>query len=86
VEVDLVADGTTLHVAVTDTGDGVPTDLAVFTEGVSTKDTPGHGLGLALTLQAARSTGGDVRLADRGGTERGALFVAQLPNVLEDME
>ncbi|TCO60442.1 two-component system CitB family sensor kinase [Actinocrispum wychmicini] len=85
VEVDLVADGTTLHVAVTDSGAGVPADLAdsVFTDGVSTKDEPGHGLGLALTLQAARSLGGDVRLANPGGTGGGALFVAQLPQALE---
>ncbi len=83
VEVDLLADDTTLHVAVTDTGDGVPEGLqdTVFTEGVSTKDE--GGLGLALTLQAARSLGGDVRLADRGGNGRGALFLAQLPHVLE---
>jgi two-component system CitB family sensor kinase len=85
VEVDLVADGTTLHVAVTDTGDGVAEGLDVFTEGVSTKDSPGHGLGLALTSQAARSTGGDVRLASPGGPGSGALFVARLPDVLEDL-
>jgi two-component system CitB family sensor kinase len=89
VEIDLVADGTTLHVAVTDSGDGVPEHLAgqVFTEGVSTKEEQGRGLGLALTLQAARSLGGDVRLADRGNNSGenggGALFLAQLPQVLE---
>lgn len=85
VEVDLVADGTTLHIAVTDSGDGVPADLvdSVFVDGVSTKDSAEHGLGLALTLQAARSLGGDVRLANPGGNGSGALFVAQLPQVLE---
>jgi two-component system CitB family sensor kinase len=84
VEIDLLADGTTLHVAVYDTGDGVPEHLrsTVFVEGVSTKDDD-RGLGLALTLQAARSLGGDVRLADCGGNGRGALFLAQLPQVLE---
>jgi two-component system, CitB family, sensor kinase len=84
VEVDLLAEGTTLHVAVTDTGPGVPENLqdAIFAEGVSTKDGEGRGLGLALTRQAARSLGGDVHLADRGGDGRGALFVAVLPQVL----
>ncbi|MDA3630370.1 sensor histidine kinase [Saccharopolyspora sp. WRP15-2] len=85
VEVDLLAEGTTLHVAVTDSGDGVADHLrdSLFVEGVSTKDGHGRGIGLALTRQAARSLGGDVRLAEAGGTERGALFLAELPQVLE---
>ena len=84
VELDLVADGSTLHVSVVDTGDGVPERLrdSVFLEGVSTKDGPGHGLGLALTRQAARALGGDVRLADPGGPDHGAVFAANLPEVL----
>jgi two-component system CitB family sensor kinase len=84
VELDLVADGSTLHVSVIDSGDGVPERLrdVVFLEGVSTKDSPGHGLGLALTRQAARALGGDVRLADPGDAEHGAVFAAHLPEVL----
>ncbi|MEV0051322.1 sensor histidine kinase [Saccharopolyspora shandongensis] len=84
VEVDLLADGTTLHVSVVDTGDGVPEPLRekIFTEGVSTKGADGNGLGLALCRQAARSLGGDVRLAD-AGEARGTVFVAVLPGVLE---
>ncbi|AHI00332.1 sensor histidine kinase [Kutzneria viridogrisea] len=84
VELDLVAEGSSLHVSVADSGDGVPEHLreVLFLEGVSTRDGEGRGLGLALTRQAARSLGGDVRLADPGGTEHGAVFSATLPEVL----
>ncbi|GDY31945.1 histidine kinase [Gandjariella thermophila] len=86
VEVDLLADGRTLHVSVVDTGDGVPNRLrdAVFAEGVSTRDGESRGLGLALARQAARSLGGDVELADPGGADHGAVFVARLPQVLAE--
>lgn len=84
VEVDLLADGTTLHVSVVDTGDGVPEQLReeIFAEGVSSKQPRGNGLGLALCRQAARSLGGDVRVVETG-EQAGALFVAVLPNALE---
>jgi two-component system CitB family sensor kinase len=84
VEVDLLAEAGTLHVSVVDTGNGVPASLRerLFVEGVSTKDGEGHGLGLALAAQAARSLGGEVRLADPGGVEHGAVFVAVLPSTL----
>jgi len=87
VEVDLLADGDTLHVSVSDSGGGVPEHLreSVFQDGVSTKDSSGHGLGLALARQADRSLGGDVRLADPGGADGdsgGAVFVAVLPTAL----
>ncbi|MFE0022875.1 ATP-binding protein [Amycolatopsis sp. NPDC059021] len=86
VEVGLLAEGTTLHVSVVDSGAGVPEELrdTVFDEGVSTKIAPGHGLGLALTRQAARARGGDVWLAGAGNAEGGALFVAKLPNILRE--
>ncbi|NJC84324.1 sensor histidine kinase [Planosporangium mesophilum] len=95
VEVDLLADGDTLHVSVADSGDGVPERLrnTIFTEGVSSRDGAGRGLGLALARSAARGGGGDVRLADPGGTDPGAtdpadtadgaVFTAQMPGVLE---
>ncbi|MEC3981906.1 sensor histidine kinase [Amycolatopsis sp. H20-H5] len=88
VEVALLADGTTLHVSVVDSGSGVPGELAerLFDEGVSTKIAPGHGLGLALARQAARTHDGDVWLADAGGGETGALFVARMPETLAARE
>lgn len=84
VEVGLFAEGSALHVSVVDSGLGVPEPLrdTLFDEGVSTKLTPGHGLGLALARQAARVRGGDVWLADAGGEAAGALFVAKLPDLL----
>jgi two-component system CitB family sensor kinase len=84
VEVVLLAEGTTLHMSVADTGDGVPTGLRdqIFAEGVSTRDGEGRGLGLALTRQAARSLGGGVTLADPGGPEQGAIFAVRLPGAL----
>ncbi|OZE25057.1 histidine kinase [Rhodococcus sp. 05-2254-6] len=94
VEVELVQDGSTLHIVVLDSGDGV--DLApeqVFVEGVSTKSTEespgGRGVGLALSRQIARTRGGDVTLADAGGqiteeNERGgAVFIASIPDALQ---
>jgi len=84
VEIALLADGSTLHVSVVDSGPGVAAEVRenLFDEGVSTKISPGHGLGLALAKQAARAHGGDVWLADPGGEAGGALFVAALPEML----
>ncbi len=93
VEVELVQDGSTLHIVVVDSGDGVDLDVdQVFVEGVSTKSTAespgGRGVGLALSRQIARTRGGDVTLADVGGqitvdNERGgAVFIASIPDAL----
>ncbi|CCQ17886.1 Signal transduction histidine kinase [Rhodococcus sp. AW25M09] len=97
VEVELMQDGSTLHIVVVDSGDGV--DLApdqVFVEGVSTKSTTespgGRGVGLALSRQIARTRGGDVTLADVGGQinadngRGGAVFIASIPDALETDE
>ncbi|MEB3368909.1 sensor histidine kinase [Saccharopolyspora mangrovi] len=85
VEVDLLADGTALHVSVLDSGDGVAEEAReeIFAEGVSSKRSGGSGLGLALSRQAARSLGGEVRLAGPAG-QPGALFVAVMPDALEE--
>ena len=93
VEVELVQDGSTLHIVVVDSGDGVDLELdQVFVEGVSTKSTAespgGRGVGLALSRQIARTRGGDVTLGDVGGqiTEEnqrgGAVFIASIPDAL----
>ncbi|TVT01209.1 sensor histidine kinase [Amycolatopsis bartoniae] len=88
VEIALLQQGCALHVSVVDSGPGVAEGVrdTLFDEGVSTKLSPGHGLGLALARQAARARGGDVWLADAGGDERGALFVAALPELLSEEE
>ncbi|MEC3958490.1 ATP-binding protein [Nocardia sp. CDC153] len=102
VEVELVREGETLHIAVADSGAGVADELvdSLFAEGVSTKSgggPGGRGLGLALSRQVARARGGDVRLADPGGGGRrdvsaaetplaGAEFIARMPGVLSEEE
>ncbi|WP_433666769.1 ATP-binding protein [Nocardia sp. CA-136227] len=101
VEVELVRDGDTLHLAVADSGAGVPPGLAdsIFAEGVSTKSgggTGGRGLGLALARQVARARGGEVLLGDPGGVGddsgdeesrlRGAEFIARMPGALTEEE
>ncbi|MFF0490776.1 ATP-binding protein [Nocardia sp. NPDC004068] len=94
VEIELVQEGTTLHLAVADSGGGVPPEsrAAIFAEGVSTKPGDGvpggRGVGLALARQTARAVGGDVVLAESGGGEGlgGAEFLARLPGVLVEGE
>lgn len=94
VEIDLLGEGNTLHIAVADSGTGVPMNLDVFAEGVSTATSDltqdhGHGVGLPLIRRLARLRGGDVWIADPGGNqhagdeaETGAVFAARLPGVL----
>jgi two-component system CitB family sensor kinase len=84
VDVVLACEHDTLHVYVADSGDGVPYPLRerIFVQGVSTRDGDGRGLGLALVRQAVHSRGGEVRLADAGGSGGGAVFTARLPGVL----
>lgn len=93
VEVDLLGEGDTLHLAVADSGRGVPAGLDVFAAGATTRaggehEAHGHGVGLSLARRLARQRGGEVWLADAGGaasTEApatGAVFCARLPGVL----
>jgi two-component system CitB family sensor kinase len=96
VEVELVQEASTLHVAVNDSGDGVRPDFIdeVFTEGASTRSGRGmpgggRGIGLALSRQIARTLGGDVTLtlaqssvASLGGAE----FMARLPGAMVEEE
>ncbi|WP_433605810.1 ATP-binding protein [Dactylosporangium sp. CA-139114] len=85
VDVALLEDGTTLHISVVDSGDGVPPGLAgrIFDSGVSTNGEDGRGIGLALARQAARRLGGDVRLAGAVHDDHGAVFEARLPAALQ---
>ncbi|MFC4428981.1 sensor histidine kinase [Citricoccus alkalitolerans] len=93
VEVDLLGEGDTLHLAVADSGSGVPTGLDVFAPGATTREdgeheAHGHGVGLTLARRLARQRGGDVWLADPGGLDEavtgpsGAVFCARIPAVL----
>jgi two-component system CitB family sensor kinase len=91
VEVELLQDGTTLHITVADTGAGVAPDFVdqIFTEGTTTKPDSGipggRGIGLALSRQISRALGGDLVLASAGNAESrlpGAEFIARLPGVM----
>lgn len=91
VEVELLQDGTTLHITVADTGAGIAPDFVdqLFTEGTTTKPDSGipggRGIGLALSRQISRALGGDLLLASAGNAElrlAGAEFIARLPGVM----
>jgi two-component system CitB family sensor kinase len=95
VEVELLQDGSTLHITVADSGDGIASDLVehVFTEGMSTKPQSaipgGRGIGLALSRQISRALGGECRLSSPGDPSaelRGAEFIARLPGVMVQEE
>lgn len=95
VEVELLQDGSTLHITVGDTGDGVAADFVehVFTEGRSTKPESGipggRGIGMALSRQLSRGLGGDVVLSSAGAPDSelcGAEFIARLPGVMIEEE
>ncbi|MGW6621056.1 ATP-binding protein [Nocardia sp. NPDC055002] len=95
VEVELVQEGSTLHITVADSGPGIGPELvdSLFADGVSTKHgggvPGGRGVGLALSRQVARALGGDVWLASAagaGGQLSGAEFIARLPGVLNEGE
>ncbi|ORW24867.1 histidine kinase [Mycobacterium palustre] len=91
VEVELLQEGTTLHITVADSGDGVAPGFVdqLFTEGTTTKPDSGipggRGIGLALSRQITRALGGDLLLASAGNAELrlcGAEFIARLPGVM----
>ncbi len=95
VEVELLQDGSTLHITVADSGDGVAPDFVdeVFVEGRSTKPDSGipggRGIGMALSRQISRALGGDVRLSSPGNPGAvlcGAEFIARLPGVMVEEE
>ena len=70
-------EGAHLLLRVADTGAGIdPQAVAdVFRRGWTTKNSSGHGLGLALVAQTARRNGGTVEV----GRERGAVLTVRLP-------
>lgn len=88
VEVDLLSEGSTLHLAVADSGAGIATDDDIFSPGVSTGSSlggsHGSGVGLPLIRRLARSRSGEVWIADAGGEHGGAVIAARLPAVLAE--
>lgn len=93
VEVELLQEGSTLHITVADSGVGVADEFVdvLFTEGTTTKPDSGipggRGIGLVLSRQLARGLGGDLRLSSAGDPEQrlcGAEFIARLPAVMID--
>jgi len=93
VEVELLDDGDVLAITVADSGAGVADASRLFSGGEAAPSdgepvdaVHGHGIGLPLSRDLARRHGGDVWLADRGGTDSGAVFCARLPGVMSSME
>jgi two-component system CitB family sensor kinase len=91
VEVEVLDDGTTLHLSVMDSGPGVSDDAAdsLFVRGPApapasedVSQVHGLGIGLPLSREIARRHGGDVWLASPGGTDHGAVFCARLEGVV----
>ncbi len=89
VEVGLRLDDATVHLAVADTGPGVPADQVgeIFRRGWSSKEPTvgGRGVGLALVQVVCERRGGavTVRAGDDG---TGAVFEADLPGVVPGVE
>jgi two-component system CitB family sensor kinase len=91
VEVEVLDDGTTLHLSVMDSGPGVPVGAAdsLFVRGPAAapaaedvSQVHGLGIGLPLSREIARRHGGDVWLASPGGDDHGAVFCARLEGVV----
>jgi signal transduction histidine kinase len=76
--VDVVRDGSTLRVRVSDDGPGVPDELRgdIFSRGRRSNTTGGQGIGLALARSLAHGLGGSLALSDIG---HGASFEMTLP-------
>lgn len=87
VDVELLDDGDTLVMTVSDSGPGVADEARVFSDGQRMDPDPdavhGRGIGLPLVRDIAARLGGEVWLADAGGRDRsGAVFCARLPGVM----
>lgn len=86
VEIDLLSEATTLHLAVADSGPGITTSEDIFARDVSTGshlgNEHGRGVGLPLIKRLAQARSGDVWIADPGSGGDGAVFAARLPAVL----
>jgi two-component system CitB family sensor kinase len=87
VDVELLDDGDTLVVTVSDSGPGVADGSQVFSDIPRADLDPdavhGRGIGLPLVRDIAARLGGEVWLAEAGGHDgSGAVFCARLPGVM----
>ncbi|ANP72238.1 sensor histidine kinase [Cryobacterium arcticum] len=87
VDVELLDDGDTLVLTVSDSGSGVADESQVFSDvprpDVDPDAVHGRGIGLPLVREIAARLGGEVWLADAGGPGgSGAVFCARLPGVM----
>ncbi|MBX0300434.1 sensor histidine kinase [Cryobacterium sp. 1639] len=87
VDVELLDDGDTLVLTVSDSGPGVSDETQVFSDAPRLDVDPdavhGRGIGLPLVREIAARLGGEVWLADVGGPGgSGAVFCARLPGVM----
>jgi two-component system CitB family sensor kinase len=95
VEIEVLDDGSDLHLSVMDSGRGFRPSAASadpFERRPGPTDTPpqpgakdpahGLGFGLPLSRELARRSGGDVWLASAGGDDHGAIFCARLVAVM----
>ncbi|WEO79299.1 sensor histidine kinase [Cryobacterium sp. SO2] len=87
VDVELLDDGDTLVITVSDSGPGVADEALVFSDRQRLDLDPnavhGRGIGLPLVREIAARLGGEVWLADAGGPcGSGAVFCARLPGVM----
>jgi two-component system CitB family sensor kinase len=88
VEVEVLDDGTTLHLSVMDSGPGVASpapplfDRRTVPSESDASRVHGLGIGLPLSREIARRRGGDVWLGSPGGADHGAVFCARLEGVV----
>lgn len=81
VEVALLDDGDALVFTVSDSGPGlggIEPSPAQPREGTTDDDVHGHGIGLPLSTEIARRSGGDLWIIDQGGADSGAVFAARI--------
>jgi len=87
IEVEVLDDGTDLHLSVMDSGQGVDEVDTLFERLRADDDDPsrvhGLGFGLPLSREIARRRGGDVWLGSPGGDDHGAVFCARLVGAVQ---
>lgn len=85
VEVSLLSDGPDLVVTVADSGPGLSTaEPPAGPPGDEQSDrVHGHGIGLPLSTDIARRSGGDLWVIDPGGADHGAVFAARLGSAID---